>query len=64
MKTAKVDCDNERLFCSELGITGYPTVRLYLSPDKYIKIGSQDSAEVSELVKRLIKNHKTGHDEL
>lgn len=65
MKTAKVDCDAERIFCGELGITGYPTVRLYLSPNKFFRIGSRDSDEIVETVRNIIFNDKrTEHDEL
>lgn len=65
VKTAKIDCEEERLFCGELGITGYPTLRLYLSPDKYFRIGTQDAAEVADTVKRMILDNKiTEHDEL
>lgn len=65
VKTAKVNCEEERILCGEIGITGYPTVRLYLSPNKYIRIGSQNAEEIAGIVRNSISQNKIiDHDEL
>lgn len=64
VNTAKIDCEEERIFCAEQGITGYPTLRLYLSADKFSRISSQDAVEIAESVRKIIKyNKRIEHDE-
>ncbi|XP_050310725.1 dnaJ homolog subfamily C member 10-like [Anthonomus grandis grandis] len=67
VRCAKIDCEAHRVFCGHQRVTGYPTVRLYLSPNKYFNIESQDSGEIVKRVKKLIEEHKESimmHDEL
>ncbi|KAJ8942244.1 hypothetical protein NQ318_003091 [Aromia moschata] len=66
VRSAKIDCEAERVFCGERRVRGYPTVRLYLSPVDFYVIDSQDSFEIVRRVKELIKDyrHRQGHDEL
>lgn len=66
VRTVKIDCEAERMFCGRQGITGYPTVRLYLSPKEFFKIESQDAGYILRRVKEITEQykHKSGHDEL
>ncbi|XP_018569443.1 dnaJ homolog subfamily C member 10-like [Anoplophora glabripennis] len=66
VRTAKIDCEAERVFCGRQGITGYPTLRLYLSPKEFFTIDNQDAAHILRRVKEIVEQykHKQHHDEL
>ncbi|KAG5887580.1 hypothetical protein JTB14_009988 [Gonioctena quinquepunctata] len=66
VRSAKIDCEAERIFCAHQGVTGYPTVRLYLAPTEFYKIDSRDMSQIIQSVKTLIKQsqHQQEHDEL
>ncbi|KAJ8970385.1 hypothetical protein NQ314_001253, partial [Rhamnusium bicolor] len=66
VRSAKIDCEADRIFCGGLGITGYPTIRLYLSPTEFYKIDTQGAVQIIRRVKQLIEEnkYKQGHDEL
>nr|XP_023014480.1 dnaJ homolog subfamily C member 10-like [Leptinotarsa decemlineata] len=65
VRSAKIDCEAERVFCGHLGITGYPAVRLYFSPTDFYKIDSRESAQIIKRVKTLVheNDQKYKHDE-
>lgn len=55
----------EREFCYKSGITSYPTVMLYLSPNEKYEINSQVPKEIIRNVKQILeKKSKNEHDEL
>lgn len=67
VRSAKLDCEKERVFCGQvLGITGYPTVRLYLSPSEFYPVQIGDVSYVLKQVKEVLdkKKHEYDHDEL
>ncbi|KAK4883034.1 hypothetical protein RN001_006353 [Aquatica leii] len=55
VKSGKVNCQEEHSFCHELGISSYPTVRLYLSPYEYREITKQIATEVVHEVNAIIE---------
>ncbi|CAG9826607.1 unnamed protein product [Diabrotica balteata] len=68
VRTGKLDCEKERIFCGKtLGITAYPTVRLYISPSKYYPIESLGVSDILKQVTEILekqKAHEHDHDEL
>ncbi|KAJ8922000.1 hypothetical protein NQ315_008638 [Exocentrus adspersus] len=62
VRSAKVDCEAERMFCGSLGIRGYPTVMLYLSPTVSHRIESQEASQILRMVKKLIEDYKRAHN--
>ena len=63
VRSAKVDCENERSFCRELRITSYPTVVLYLSPNERHIINTQVPKEIIARIKEIIAKRSIIHDE-
>jgi hypothetical protein len=64
VKTAKIDCGEERFFCGKLSVNSYPTVFLYLDSDEKYEISSQDPTEIVSRVKQLVNDKHYEHDEL
>ncbi|CAH1183258.1 unnamed protein product [Phaedon cochleariae] len=66
VRSAKIDCEAERIFCGKQGVTGYPTVRLYFAPKEFYKIESRQASQIIKEVNRIIKEreHANDHDEL
>lgn len=65
VRSAKVDCEEDRVSCGRLGIREYPTLRLYLAPDSFFPIEVEDPAQMLKRVKQIIKEAEhTEHDEL
>ncbi|XP_019762900.2 dnaJ homolog subfamily C member 10 isoform X1 [Dendroctonus ponderosae] len=66
VRSAKIDCEAHRIFCGYQGVSGYPAVRLYMSPQKHFEIDSQNANEIIQKVKYLLEKHKRSysHDEL
>lgn len=66
VKSAKIDCEAERIFCGQQRVTGYPTLRLYLSSSNFYIIDSQDANYIVKRVTEIIEQnkHKRNHDEL
>ncbi|XP_060524130.1 dnaJ homolog subfamily C member 10-like [Cylas formicarius] len=67
VRAGKINCDAHRVFCGHQYVMGYPTVRLYISPNKFYNIEQQDGKKIIEKVKMLMEqNEKQNgiHDEL
>lgn len=64
VKSGKIDCESNRLFCGHQGVTAYPTVRLYLAPDKYFTLDQQDTKSIINQVTELLGSRENAHDEL
>ncbi|CAG9854722.1 unnamed protein product [Phyllotreta striolata] len=66
VRSGKVDCEQNRIFCGRLGITAYPTVRLYVAPKKFYTIDVEEPSRIISGVKEILKQikHSQEHDEL
>ncbi|XP_066146223.1 dnaJ homolog subfamily C member 10-like [Euwallacea fornicatus] len=66
VRVAKIDCEAHRVFCGHQRVTGYPTLRLYLSPNEHVNIDNQNPDEIVKEVRKTIAKYKekTSHDEL
>lgn len=65
VRSGKVDCEVERVFCRELRVTSYPTVILYLSPNDKEEITARVPSEIVSEVKVAISRWPNRfHDEL
>ncbi|CAH1121720.1 unnamed protein product [Ceutorhynchus assimilis] len=64
VRSGKIDCETNRIFCGYQRVVGYPTVRLYFSPTEYVNIGSQEANAIIKQVKALLEERENQHDEL
>ncbi|XP_076250854.1 dnaJ homolog subfamily C member 10-like [Rhynchophorus ferrugineus] len=66
VRSAKIDCEANRVFCGHQRVSAYPTVRLYLSPDNYVNLESKNPTDISNKVKEILQDSKQNeiHDEL
>ncbi|KAL1491528.1 hypothetical protein ABEB36_012112 [Hypothenemus hampei] len=66
IRSAKIDCEAHRIFCGYQRVTGYPTVRLYLGPNEYVNIDSQNANELVRRINVILAEWKnrSKHDEL
>ncbi|KAL3276716.1 hypothetical protein HHI36_012086 [Cryptolaemus montrouzieri] len=62
----KVDCQAEKALCHSLHIDAYPTVMLYVSPDRRFEINTRNVEEIITKVNLLVDHYeqREEHDEL
>ncbi|KAJ3650312.1 hypothetical protein Zmor_022007 [Zophobas morio] len=64
IRSVKVDCEAERVFCATLYINSYPSLFLYLSPTERHEISTQSAKEIVSRVKQIVNDRHSKHDEL